>query len=302
MLNQAMGFLLSPKVRASDDQEKKKGFLRAKGLNEDLIQLAIDRAAALVEAEKSAPTPAPAPAPQAATATPYSSKFLQVMQAVQRGEELPGVRTIDDKPRGNLFVPTASGAPPPLKPWQKNRTSATSKPYVAGLDGGNGLPYVKPKVDPRGPQEQSPSPPVGADDKLGALGDAAANATVARDHLQWAPIDSEAFSSTNLGDYCGADSSRPTLVSIDGIVFDVSSSESFKVGVGYNALAGRDASRSLAVMSLKPEELNSNLDGLDEEQMEVLKDWILYFKDKKKYPIVGRVPSVDRSISVEVDL
>jgi len=314
LLQQALGFLLSPKVQASDDVAKKKGFLKAKGLSDDLVQVAFDRASLSPPAEanhsqpQSQPQPTPAPAP--AEQTPYSSKFMQVMMAVQRGEDLPGVRTIDDKPRDADFKPVASDKPTPVKPWQRNRTAgAPTKPYVAGLNGGPGKRYVKPEADPRQAGDSNSDgapPPVG--DKLTGLKDKDSAAAAARDELLWEPLDPQdsrwvgpGDSAPNLGWHNGREEGRPTLVSIDGLVFDVSTSASFSPECGYNALAGRDASRSLAVMSLKEEELTSNLDGCTEEQLGVLNDWVIYFKDKKKYPLVGRVPSIVRRTTAEIE-
>lgn len=44
----------------------------------------------------------------------------------------------------------------------------------------------------------------------------------------------------------------------------MSSSEAYKKGEGYNCLAGRDASRALAVMSLQPADCVSKIDDITE--------------------------------------
>ena len=44
-------------------------------------------------------------------------------------------------------------------------------------------------------------------------------------------------------------------------------------GSGYHVFAGKECSRALALMSLKPEDCNSNLDDLDESKLKVLGDW-----------------------------
>merc|ERR1712070_842306 len=100
------------------------------------------------------------------------------------------------------------------------------------------------------------------------------------------------WSSHDLCDYSGRDGKLPTLMSATGIVFDVSTSESYAVGQSYNALAGRDASRSLALMSLKEEDCISDLEGIDAKQQQVLDDWVNYFVYRKKYPVVGVVPRI----------
>jgi membrane-associated progesterone receptor component len=59
-------------------------------------------------------------------------------------------------------------------------------------------------------------------------------------------------------------------------------------GTTYNLFAGKDASRALAKMSFKPEDVNSrDLSDLTEEQLKVLSDWAAKFEFKRKYPIVG---------------
>lgn len=54
----------------------------------------------------------------------------------------------------------------------------------------------------------------------------------------------------------------------------------------YKNFAGRDASRALAKMSLAPEDYeNPSLDGLKDEDLQVLEDWLKKFK--AKYPVLG---------------
>jgi len=65
-------------------------------------------------------------------------------------------------------------------------------------------------------------------------------------------------------------------------------------GESYNCLAGRDASRALAIMSLKAEDCVSDLSGLTDEEKKVLDDWFIHMKDKKGYPVVGSVPELMR--------
>ena len=72
------------------------------------------------------------------------------------------------------------------------------------------------------------------------------------------------------------------------IVYDVTSARDFYGPEGpYANFAGRDASRALALMSLKIEDVeNTDLSDLNEEQLNVLNDWERKFKSK--YKIVGR--------------
>lgn len=59
-------------------------------------------------------------------------------------------------------------------------------------------------------------------------------------------------------------------------------------GTTYNLFAGKDASRALAKMSFKPEDVNSrDLSDLTQEQLKVLDDWAVKFETKRKYPVVG---------------
>ena len=91
-----------------------------------------------------------------------------------------------------------------------------------------------------------------------------------------------------LSAFDGSDSSKPLLVAIKGIVYDVTAGASFYgPGGPYHVLAGNDASRSLALMSTKKEDVSPSLDGLTEKQKDTLAKWELKFKDK--YPEVGKV-------------
>jgi membrane-associated progesterone receptor component len=58
----------------------------------------------------------------------------------------------------------------------------------------------------------------------------------------------------------------------------------------YHIFAGIDASRALAKMSFKPEDLNStDLSDLTEEQKKTLDDWETKFISVRKYPVVGKL-------------
>ncbi|CAN4125605.1 unnamed protein product [Withania somnifera] len=58
-------------------------------------------------------------------------------------------------------------------------------------------------------------------------------------------------------------------------------------GGSYAMFAGRDASRALAQLSFKPEDLNGNLEGLSDAELEVLQDW--EYKFMEKYARVGQL-------------
>ncbi|XVF50522.1 hypothetical protein PTKIN_Ptkin04bG0108200 [Pterospermum kingtungense] len=88
--------------------------------------------------------------------------------------------------------------------------------------------------------------------------------------------------------YDGSDPKKPLLIAIKGQIYDVSFSASFYGrGGSYSMFTGRDASRALAMLSFKPEDLTGNIQGLSAEELSVLEDWEYKFRDK--YPIVGRV-------------
>lgn len=53
----------------------------------------------------------------------------------------------------------------------------------------------------------------------------------------------------------------------------------------YKVMAGCDASRAFALMSLKQEDALSDLSGVDDDHLKILEDW--YDKLTAKYPTVG---------------
>ncbi|KAI7867000.1 cytochrome b5-like heme/steroid binding domain-containing protein [Spinellus fusiger] len=86
----------------------------------------------------------------------------------------------------------------------------------------------------------------------------------------------------------GIDPSKPIYVAIKGDVFDVTKNTSaYGVGSGYNVFTGKDASRALAMSSLKPEDCIPDISGLDEKELKTLEEWHVFFS--KRYDIVGKV-------------
>lgn len=63
-------------------------------------------------------------------------------------------------------------------------------------------------------------------------------------------------------------------------------------GGPYALFAGREASRALALMSFDPQDLNGNLEGLSDSELEVLQDW--EFKFMEKYKKVGMLVNQKR--------
>ena len=88
--------------------------------------------------------------------------------------------------------------------------------------------------------------------------------------------------------YPGSQHEKRIYLCCKNIVYDVTSARDFYGPEGpYANFAGRDASRALALMSLKIEDVeNTDLSDLNEEQLNVLNDWERKFKSK--YKIVGR--------------
>ncbi|OJJ44804.1 hypothetical protein ASPZODRAFT_18368 [Penicilliopsis zonata CBS 506.65] len=85
----------------------------------------------------------------------------------------------------------------------------------------------------------------------------------------------------------GTDPSRPTLVAIKGIVFDVSKNPAYGPSGQYHVFAGKDPSRALASSSLKAEDCRSDWYDLEEKEKTVLSEWYTFFS--KRYNIVGKV-------------
>ncbi|XP_038135427.1 neudesin [Cyprinodon tularosa] len=95
------------------------------------------------------------------------------------------------------------------------------------------------------------------------------------------------FTEEELQRYDGREEGQPIYMAIKGVVFDVSKGKEFYgKDAPYNALVGKDCSRAVAKMSLKPADLTSDTTGLTEEQLKSL-DSIFEETYKAKYPIVG---------------
>ncbi|UIZ22666.1 hypothetical protein KXD40_003428 [Peronospora effusa] len=94
-----------------------------------------------------------------------------------------------------------------------------------------------------------------------------------------------------LKQFNGRDNLRKTVyVALNGNIYDVTLDglDHYGPDGGYKQFAGRDCSRSLACMSFLDEYLdNPTLDGITEQQHDVLNKWEDKFKEK--YPIVGKI-------------
>lgn len=89
-----------------------------------------------------------------------------------------------------------------------------------------------------------------------------------------------------LKQYDGTDPSKPIYISVRRRIFDVSTGKSYYgPGGSYAMFAGKDASRALAKMSTRDEDVIGSLDELTDKELSVLADWERKFE--AKYPIVA---------------
>jgi len=101
------------------------------------------------------------------------------------------------------------------------------------------------------------------------------------------PPKDDAISLEELAKCDGTDPSRPTLVAIKGLVFDVSKNPAYGLEGQYHVFAGKDPSRALATSSLKAEDCVPNWFDLGDKEKTVLDEWMTFFS--KRYNIVGKV-------------
>ncbi|XP_006457619.1 hypothetical protein AGABI2DRAFT_139898 [Agaricus bisporus var. bisporus H97] len=103
-----------------------------------------------------------------------------------------------------------------------------------------------------------------------------------------APPKDDPFTTEQLKEFDGSDSSKPIYVAIKGDIFDVShKADSYGKGHSYNIFAGKDGSRGLGKSSLKSEDAIADYSTLDDKERKVLDDWHSFFS--KRYNIVGRI-------------
>jgi len=95
-----------------------------------------------------------------------------------------------------------------------------------------------------------------------------------------------------LKEYDGNDVSKPMLLSIRGVVFDVSTGKAFYGPDGAYPFAGRECARALAKYSVELEDCSDDVSNCSLAEMDALRSWEAQFHSK--YPVVGRV--VDSSI------
>ncbi|CAG8055031.1 unnamed protein product [Penicillium salamii] len=121
--------------------------------------------------------------------------------------------------------------------------------------------------------------------------------------VQLDPPKDDPISLEELAKCDGSDPSRPTLVAIKGVVFDVTRNSAYGAQGQYRGkdlrtegklriltcavFAGKDPSRALACSSLKPENCVPEWYDLDEKEKTTLNEWFTFFS--KRYNIVGKV-------------
>jgi len=86
------------------------------------------------------------------------------------------------------------------------------------------------------------------------------------------------------------------LIAIRGQIYDVGYGGVgfYGAGASYHLFCGKDASRALAKMSFKPEDVDRgwpDLDDLDAKDTKILDDWVALFK--RKYPVVATLHETD---------
>ncbi|KAG2500583.1 hypothetical protein HYH03_001352 [Edaphochlamys debaryana] len=99
------------------------------------------------------------------------------------------------------------------------------------------------------------------------------------------------FTPEELLAFDGSDADKPVYIAVKGVIYDVSQSREFYgKGGPYEAFAGRECSRALAIMKVDAAECNDNLADCTEKQLKTLEDWCNKFNSK--YPIVGQLDDV----------
>jgi membrane-associated progesterone receptor component len=96
------------------------------------------------------------------------------------------------------------------------------------------------------------------------------------------------FTPQELQQYDGRNPRHPLLLAIKGRVLDVRTGfEYYGAGGPYTVMAGRDASKAFAMMTLKEEDAHPDVSGVPQDNLKILDDW--YDKLSKKYPTVGSI-------------
>ena len=96
------------------------------------------------------------------------------------------------------------------------------------------------------------------------------------------------YALSDLASYDGSDPTKPLLIGIRGYVYDVTRGRDFYgPGGPYGMFAGRNCTRALAKVSFDEELFTGNIEGLERDELDKLKEWIEMFEGK--YRRVGRL-------------
>lgn len=96
------------------------------------------------------------------------------------------------------------------------------------------------------------------------------------------------YALAELASYDGSDPTRPLLIGIRGHVYDVTRGASFYgPGGPYGMFAGRDCTRALAKVAFDEELFTGDIQGLDQDELDKLAEWIEMFEGK--YRRIGRL-------------
>jgi predicted heme/steroid binding protein len=97
------------------------------------------------------------------------------------------------------------------------------------------------------------------------------------------------FTEAELKMYAGNATNQAILLSVGGLVFNVTEKGKDHYGYGgaYHAFAGHACTRGVVLPSLKPEDINDDCEDFTDEQLAKKAEWIGFFRGK--YPTVGRL-------------
>ena len=97
------------------------------------------------------------------------------------------------------------------------------------------------------------------------------------------------FTLASLRAFDGSEPTRPVYLALSGVVYDVSAGRAFYgPGGPYGKLAGRDATRAMALMSLDDDAIeNPRVDDLTPAHHEALEEWA--GRLSAKYPVIGHI-------------
>ncbi|KAF6255702.1 cytochrome b5-like heme/steroid binding domain-containing protein [Scenedesmus sp. NREL 46B-D3] len=90
-----------------------------------------------------------------------------------------------------------------------------------------------------------------------------------------------------LAQHDGSDPSLPMLLSIRGVVYDITSGKQFYGPDGIYPFAGKEVARAFALVSTEVSDCSDDLSGLGPVELDTLREWEAKFNSK--YPIIGKL-------------